>query len=73
MNIEYFEVEGAVFRKRSGVALERFNQKSGEWIPYSGDASRVYRLSNPMSLEEARPFMDVEPKENDSPSDQEPA
>lgn len=62
MKVEYFEVEGAVFRKRSGEALSVFNQKSGGWSAYSGDASRVYRQSNPMSLEEVRPHMDVEPQ-----------
>jgi hypothetical protein len=63
MDARYFEVEGAVFRKRDGVPMEVFGQKSGEWSPYKGDESRVYRLSNPMSAEEVRPYMDVEPKE----------
>lgn len=62
-NVEYFEVEGAVFRKRSGIALEIFDQKSGAWDEYQGDVFRIYRNSNPMSLEEVRPYMDVEPKQ----------
>lgn len=62
MNVEYFEVEGAVFRKRTGVALELFNQKTGAWEAYTGDVFRIYRNSNPMSLDDVRPYMDVEPK-----------
>ncbi|MDO3518145.1 hypothetical protein [Ralstonia pseudosolanacearum] len=61
--IEYFEVEGAVFRKRTGVPLELFDQKTGTYEPYTGDVFRIYRQSNPMSLEEVRPYMDVAPKE----------
>lgn len=58
---KFYEVEGAVFRKRPGVPMELFDQKSGEFEPYAGDESRVYGQSNPMSLEEVRPYMDVEP------------
>lgn len=57
----FFEVEGAVFRERGGK-LELFMQDTGNWSPYTGDAARVYRMSNPMSLEEVRPYMDVEPQ-----------
>lgn len=62
MDAKYYEVEGAVFRQRKGVPIEIFSQKSGEWKPYKGDASRVYGQSNPMSLDDVRPYMDVEPK-----------
>ena len=59
---KFYEVEGAVFRKRPGVPLEIFGQESGVFAPYKGDATRVFRLSNSMSLEEVRPYMEVEPK-----------
>lgn len=62
-NIQYFEVECAVFRQKAGAALELFSNKTGEWKPYEGDADRVLRMSNPMSLEEVRPYMDRDPVE----------
>lgn len=68
MKAEYFEVEGAVFRKRSGVPLELFDQSNGKYRNYKGDPSRVYHLSNAMSLEEVRPYMDVEPQEENDPA-----
>lgn len=61
MDAKYYEVEGAVFRQQSGVPLELFNQKSGEFRPYKGDATRVFGQSNPMTLDEVRAYMDVEP------------
>lgn len=64
---QFFEVEGAVFRERGGK-MEVFLQDSGAFKPYQGDADRVRRLSNPMSLEEVRPYMDVEPKLDDQPA-----
>ena len=60
-DIQYFEVECAVFRRKPGADLELFIQDTGKWSPYTGDASRVYRLSNPMTLEEVRPYMDRDP------------
>lgn len=63
MSIKYYEVEGAVFRERPGADMEVFVNQTGEWEPYEGDEGRVLRMSNPMSLEEVRPYMDVEPKE----------
>lgn len=73
----FFEVDCAVFRERGGK-MEVFLQDSGEFKPYDGDADRVRRLSNPMTLEEVRPYMDVEPKldaqpaANDAPADKVP-
>lgn len=61
---KFYEVEGAVFRKRPAVPMEIFHQKKGTWGRYSGDPSRVYRMSNDMSLDEVRPYMDVEPLED---------
>jgi hypothetical protein len=61
MKQEFFEVEGAVFRKVTAKPLEIMDQKTGRFESYTGDAFRVYRQSNPMSLEEVRPYMDVEP------------
>jgi hypothetical protein len=31
-----------------------------KWKPYAGDVFRVYRQSNELSLEEVKPYMDVE-------------
>lgn len=55
--VRYYEVEGAVFRERKGEALEIYFG-GGKWNPYQGDAFRVRQLSNPMSLDEVRPYMD---------------
>lgn len=63
--IHYYEVEGAIFRQRSGVPLEIFNQKTGTFSRYQGSAGHVYSQSNEMTLEEVRPYMDVEPKDDD--------
>lgn len=63
LSVDYFEVEGAVFRKRSGEALEIFNQKYGSYEEYKGDRHRIYMKSNPMTFDEIRPYMDVEPIE----------
>lgn len=63
MRIKYYEVECAVFRQKPGAELEVFVNQTGNWKRYEGDVTRVFRLSNPMSLEEVRPYMDVEPKE----------
>lgn len=63
----FYEVECAVFRERGGK-MEVFLQDSGEFKPYEGDADRVRRLSNPMTLDEVRPYMDVEPKLGDQPA-----
>ena len=52
----YYEVEGAVFRQAGG-AMEVYSERTGNWKPYEGDADRVLRLSNPMSLEEVQPYM----------------
>ena len=60
---EYYEVEGAVFRSRNDVPLELFNQKTGKWGRYTGDSGRVFMQSNPMTLAQVRPYMDVEPVE----------
>lgn len=60
-DIQYFEVEGAVFRQQAGQDMEVFLNSSGKWGPYQGDANRVLRMSNPMSLEEVRPYMDRDP------------
>ena len=56
MSGKYYEVEGAVFRDESGN-LEVFSDRTGKWKTYEGDADRVYRLSNPMTLEEVQPYM----------------
>lgn len=68
MAAKFYEVEGAVFRKRPAVPLELFHQKKGTWGRYTGDVSRIYRQSNEMSLDEVRPYMDVEPKKEDDPA-----
>jgi hypothetical protein len=60
---QFYEVEGAVFRKRPGAEMEVFVNQSGQWEPYEGDAGRVLRMSNPMSFEEVRPYMDRDPVE----------
>lgn len=60
-DVQYFEVEGAVFRLQAGQDMEVFLNSSGKWAPYQGDAGRVLRMSNPMSLEEVRPYMDRDP------------
>lgn len=62
-DIQYFEVECAVFRQKPGADLELFNNKNGQWEPYEGDAGRVLRMSNPMSFDEVRPYMDRDPVE----------
>jgi hypothetical protein len=69
----YYEVEGAVFRERDRLPMELFGQKDGVWKPYTGDPFRVYRLSNEMTLEEVRPYMDVEPKEDEPAGEREDA
>ena len=55
-NTKYYEVEGAVFREQAGK-LEVFSDRTGQYKPYEGDADRVYRLSNPMTEEEVKPYM----------------
>lgn len=57
MNEKYYEVEGAVFRESNGGKMEVYSERTGQWKPYEGDVSRVYRLSNPMTLEEVQPYM----------------
>jgi hypothetical protein len=52
----YYEVEGAVFRWRSGFAMEVFAR--GKWKPYAGDVHRVKMKSNVMTFEEVQPYMD---------------
>lgn len=61
--IKYYEVECAVFRQAPGMPLEIMSQKTGDWTPYQGDITRIYRNSHPLSLEEVRPYMDVDPKQ----------
>lgn len=56
-NEQYYEVEGAVFREAPGSPMEVYSERRGAWIPYEGDRFRVTRLSNPMSLEEVKPYM----------------
>lgn len=60
-NYQYFEVECAVFRQGSGGVMEVFVNQTGHWVPYEGDEFRVRRLSNPLSFEEIRPYMDTDP------------
>lgn len=55
---QYFEVEGAVFRRLANKPLEVYFGND-EWKPYNGDPDRVLRMSNPMTLEEVQPYMDV--------------
>lgn len=55
--IQYYEVEGAVFRQKHDEALEIYFG-NGQWKPYQGDPFRVRRMSNPMSLDEVKPYMD---------------
>ncbi|UVE18350.1 hypothetical protein NVV93_02810 [Pseudomonas sp. LS44] len=57
MGEKYYEVEGAVFRE-GARGLEVYSAKDDDFEPYQGDPWRVYRLSNPMSLEEVQPFID---------------
>jgi len=53
---QYFEVEGAVFRDAGGK-MEVYLERTGQWKPYEGDVDRVRRLSNPMTLDEVKPYM----------------
>jgi hypothetical protein len=56
----YYEVEGAVFREEhgdDGVRMQVYSDRSASWSPYKGDWSRVRSQSNPMSLEEVKPYM----------------
>lgn len=66
MTTKYYEVECAVFRQEEGKLLEIMDQKTGEWRKYTGDIFRVFRNSNPMTLDEVRPYMDVDPKDYSS-------
>lgn len=54
---QYFEVEGAVFRQAHGSPMEVYKERIGKWAPYQGDAGRVVRQSNPMTLAEVQPYM----------------
>ena len=65
-NAKYYEVECAVFRQKPGAELEVFVNQTGKWERYEGDAARVFRLSNPMSFEEVRPYMDRDPVDDAS-------
>lgn len=65
MNQEkYFEVEGAVFRQVANQPLEIYFG-DGEWKKYTGDSDRVFRMSHPCTLEEVKPYMDVQRTENE--------
>lgn len=57
-DIQYYEVEGAVFRQQPGKPMEVYGCRSHQWKPYQGDEFRVTRMSNPMSLDEVKPYMD---------------
>ena len=72
-DVQYFEVECAVFRKKAGGRMEVFVNQTGQWKPYEGDEARVLRLSNPMSLEEVRPYMDRDPADDGGAEAREPA
>ena len=66
MSEVFYEREGAVFRNRDGVPLEIFGQHSGKFSPYTGDSYRVleggpYGGASPVTLDEARVFMDAPP------------
>lgn len=56
-NEKYYEVEGAVLREVTWGKLELYIG-NGKWKPYTGDPDRIYRLSNVMTLEEVKPYMD---------------
>lgn len=55
----YYEVEGAVMREVSGKPMEVY-KGADKWVPYTGDVFRVHRASNEHTLDEVRPYMDVE-------------
>lgn len=57
MNEKYYEVEGAVFRKKPDERMEIYSAKAGDFKPYEGDALNVYERSHPMTLEEVKPYM----------------
>lgn len=59
--MRYYEVEGAVMREDADEKkpMELY-VGGGKWKKYTGDEFRVYRQSNEMSLEEVKPYMDVE-------------
>lgn len=57
--MNYYEVEGAVMREDDGKPMELYHG-NGKWVPYTGDAFRVYRQSNELTLDEVKPYMDVE-------------
>jgi len=61
--IQYYEVECAVFRQKANGPMEVFVNQTGEWEPYQGDEGRVLRMSNPMTFDEVRPYMDRDPVE----------
>jgi hypothetical protein len=54
---QYYEVEGAIFRENSAGEMEVFSDRRQVCNLYTGDVWRVFRLSNPMTLEEVAPFM----------------
>ena len=56
-DVDYYEVEGAVLREVAGK-LELY-VGNGKYKPYTGDPDRIYRLSNPLTLDEVKPYMDV--------------
>lgn len=57
MTTRYYEVEGAVFRQQQSQPMEIYYGRD-QWKPYKGDEFRVTRMSNPMSLDEVKPYMD---------------
>ena len=61
MSGKFYEVEGAVFRKRSGMPMEVMDQKTGRFESYKGDSLRVLEKCHPMTVDEVRPYMDVAP------------
>lgn len=56
----YYVVDGAVFRKLPGRPLDLFDQTTGRFDSYKGDASLI-KLGMPMDIAQARLHMQVEP------------
>jgi hypothetical protein len=56
----YYEVDAEVFRRIQGRPLELFDQKTGKFDAYHGDAS-VMKLGMPMDIEDIRRFMRADP------------
>lgn len=67
----YYEVDGAVFLDDGGK-MQVYSEKTKAFKPYEGDVDRVYRMSNPMSLEEVKPYMAGQDADQAAPAAEKP-